>query len=342
MAENKQTEILEERGYLAGHGGWVTTLQVGEERVSDNETREIIVSGSRDKTVCIWDLYDKKGTDEENEIGRARRILKGHSHFIQDLQLSQDGRYCLSASWDGTMRLWDIKGGYCDKRFVSHTKDVLTCAISFDNRFIASGARDKTIKIWNVVGQCKYTVEQNCHTDWISCLRFSPDTKSKRFVTASWDKTIKVWNHETMQLENTHQFHTGAINSIAFAPKSSFLASGGADGKAVVWNLDDGQVMEHHQADAPINCVQFAPKKYWLAIGTDKGIRIWYLPKADKSEKGKKEVVCDLKATPVLPKDMGQKKNIACLCMAWNKNGNMLYAGFSDGVIRAYEVVKNA
>ena len=98
--------------------------------------------------------------------------LVGHSHFISDMTLSQDSRYALSASWDGTLRLWDIKKGTTSRRFVSHSRDVLAVAFSPDNRQIASGGRDKNLKIWNTVGECKFTVEQNAHTDWVSSVKF--------------------------------------------------------------------------------------------------------------------------------------------------------------------------
>ena len=64
-------------------------------------------------------------------------ILLGHSHFISDLSLSQDSRYCLTSSWDGTLRLWDLRKGQTIKRFVSHSRDVLTVAFSPDNKLPA-------------------------------------------------------------------------------------------------------------------------------------------------------------------------------------------------------------
>lgn len=78
---------------------------------------------------------------------------------------------------------------------MSHSRDVLAVAFSPDNRQIASGSRDKTIKIWNTVGECKFTVEQNSHTDWVSCVKFYQSSKEPIIVTASWDKTIKVWDN---------------------------------------------------------------------------------------------------------------------------------------------------
>jgi len=159
---------------LKGHNGWVTSMQVGEETVGE-ETREFLISGSRDKTVLVWDIIERKDQDEEKEWGVTRRVLKGHSHFISDLQLSQDSKYCLTGSWDGTLRLWDIKKGCTIRRFVSHTRDVLAVAFSPDNRQIASGGRDKNLKIWNTIGECKFTVEQHAHTDWVSSVKFYQD-----------------------------------------------------------------------------------------------------------------------------------------------------------------------
>lgn len=49
--------------------------------------------------------------------------------------------------------------GTTTRRFVGHTKDVLSVAFSSDNRQIVSGSRDKTIKLWNTLGVCKYTVQ---------------------------------------------------------------------------------------------------------------------------------------------------------------------------------------
>ena len=52
--------------------------------------------------------------------------------------------------------------GTTTRRFVGHTKDVLSVAFSADNRQIVSAARDHTIKLWNTLGVCKYTIQVHC------------------------------------------------------------------------------------------------------------------------------------------------------------------------------------
>ncbi len=54
--------------------------------------------------------------------------------MLQDVVISSDGQFCLTGSWDGTLRLWDINTGATTRRFLGHAKDVLSVAFSADNR----------------------------------------------------------------------------------------------------------------------------------------------------------------------------------------------------------------
>lgn len=141
-----------------------------------------------------------------------RKVLKGHTHFVSDVVISSDGQFALSSSWDHTLRLWDLKKGRTTRRFVGHTSDVLSVSFSADNRQIVSASRDKTIKLWNTLGECKYDIKDEGHSEWhvfaaldcsmqrsgsscffrISCVRFSPNAMNPVIVSCGWDKVVKV------------------------------------------------------------------------------------------------------------------------------------------------------
>jgi hypothetical protein len=110
----------------------------------------------------------------------------------QQQVISSDGAYALSSSWDKTLRLWELSTGQTTRRFVGHTNDVLSVSFSADNRQIVSGSRDRTIKLWNTLGDCKYTITDKGHTEWVSCVRFSPNPSNPVIVSAGWDKLVKV------------------------------------------------------------------------------------------------------------------------------------------------------
>ena len=125
--------------------------------------------------------------------------------------ISSDGAYALSASWDKTLRLWELSTGTTTRRFVGHTGDVLSVSFSADNRQIVSGSRDKTIKLWNTLGDCKYTITDKGHTEWVSCVRFSPNPQNPVIVSSGWDKLVKVCCCRTSIFARYDALHISSI-----------------------------------------------------------------------------------------------------------------------------------
>jgi guanine nucleotide-binding protein subunit beta-2-like 1 protein len=292
----------------------------------------MILSSSRDKTVLVWNL-----TREEVNFGVPRRSLHGHSHYVQDVVISSDGQFALSGSWDNTLRLWDLNTGTTTKRFVGHSKDVLSVAFSADNRQIVSGSRDKSIRLWNTLGECKYTIEDQGHTEWVSCVRFSPNAANPLIVSGGWDKQVKVWSLSNCKLRTTLSGHTDYINTVTVSPDGSLCASGGKDGVAKLWDLNEGKLISSlPDAGDIIYSLAFSPNRYWLCAATEKGIKIWNL--VDK------QVVAQLDSSNIdfHQNTTGGKKeketNPACISLAWSANGSSLFAGYVDHQIRAWEV----
>lgn len=307
------------RGVLKGHSGWVTCL------ATSPDNPDLLLSGSRDKSIIVWNLT----RDSENNYGVPHRSLRGHSHFIQDIVISSDGQFALSGSWDSTLRLWDLNYGTTTRRFVGHTNDVLSVAFSSDNRQIVSGSRDKTIKLWNTLGECKYTIEDQGHTDWVSCVRFSPNNASPVIVSGAWDKTVKVWNLTNCKLRSNLTGHTGYINTVCVSPDGSLCASGGKDGSARLWDLNKGQSLYSLDGGDIIHALTFSPTRYWLCAATQSGIKIWDLEG--------KEIVAELNKSYPDFQPPNEYINPVPISLAWSADGNTLFAGYTDNVIRVWE-----
>jgi len=309
---------LQLRGTLKGHHGWVTAI------ATTLEQPDMILSASRDKSLIIWHL-----SREEGNYGIPLKRLTGHSHFVQDVAISSDGQFGLSGSWDGTLRLWELASGKTRIKFVGHTKDVLSVAFSADNRQIVSGSRDKTINLWNTLGQLKYTISEDGHTDWVSCVRFSPNHNQPVIVSAGWDKLVKVWNLTTCKLRCDLKGHTGYVNSVTVSPDGSLCASGGKGGIAMLWDLNEGRHLSSLDAGDIIHALCFSPKKYWLCAATASLIKIWDL----------ESKVCVDELKPDNLKEQGKKAvPIQCISLAWSDDGSTLYAGYTDNTIRVWSL----
>jgi len=337
MVEAKESQALHRlkyRGFLRGHGGWVTSLTVGEEEVDgangQKERKEFLLSGSRDKTLIKWDLELKGEEEQDEEMGRPRKLMTGHSHFVSEVKLTGDSRFAFSSSWDGTVRLWNVKTGRAISKLIGHTRDVLSVAVSADDRQIITGGLDRNIKIWNTRSECKFTVDKNQHTDAVSVVRFYHARKPALCVTASWDRTIKVWDNLYMTLLHTFVGHQAQITTLDTVDNATFLASGSRDGNVMVWDIVQGQWFTKHDCDAPVNAVLFSQKLYWLIIATNKGIRVLNLPE--------QKFIDEITATSLKPNEAGSKKNLSCTSLAWNKAGTHLFSGWSDNFIRVYNI----
>jgi len=317
---NKQTDPLVLRGELKGHGGWVTAI------ATTQEQPDMIISASRDKSVVAWKL----SRDDSESYGKPWKRLTGHSHFVQDVAISHDGQYVLSGSWDGELRLWDLQKGTTHQRFVGHSGDVLSVAFSADNRQIVSGSRDRKIHLWNTVGQLKYTLADEGHKEWVSCVRFSPNLNTPLVVSAGWDKVVKVWNIQNCKLRTNLVGHSGYVNTVTVSPDGSLCATGGKDRTAMLWDLTEGKHLNSLDAGDTINSMAFSPTHYWLAAACGSEIRIWDLESKDK--------IASLK--PQFPEKKKSKAlPVQVTSLSWTADGRTLFAGYTDNTIRAWVVV---
>merc|ERR1711997_1242509 len=239
-----------------------------------------------------------------------------------------DGHFALSGSWDKNLRLWDLSAGRSTRRFEDHNHDVLSVAFSADNRQIVSGSRDKTVKLWNTLGECKYTIIEDGHTEWVSCVRFSPSAANPLIVSCGWDKLVKVWNLTNCKLRTNLVGHTGYLNTVTVSPDGSLCASGGKDGTAMLWDLNEGKRLYSLDAGDIINALVFSPNRYWLCAATTLAIKVWDLETKELVET--LEVPPDTSGKPTPP--------TYCISLCWSADGANLYSGYTDNVIRVWHV----
>jgi len=205
----------------------------------------------------------------------------------------------------------------------------LVCCIQFDNRQIVSGSRDRSIKLWNTLGECKYTINEDGHSEWVSCVRFSPSASAPVVVSSGWDKSVKVWNLTTCKLRTNLVGHSGYVNTVTVSPDGSLCASGGKDGIAMLWDLTEGKRLYTLESGAIINCLCFSPNRYWLVAATTSSIKIWDLES--------KELVGEEIRIEASTQGKNAKAPYA-VSLAWSHDGSDLFAGFTDNIIRVYRV----
>jgi len=151
-------------------------------------------------------------------------------------------------------------------------------------------------------------------------------------VSAGWDNVVNVWSLKNLKIRTKLHGHSGYINTLTVAPDGSLCASGGKDGTAMLWDLKDGRHVWSLPNGDTINALCFSPINYWLVAATGSTIKIWDLES--------KMCLADLKPDFPSTSTNGKSKAtpIQCISLAWSANGNTLFAGYTDNIIRVWSV----
>jgi len=97
-----------------------------------------LASGSRDKTIRVWDV----------STGLCLFTLTGHDNWVRGLSWHPGGKFLLSVSDDKTLRVWDIAHTRCHKRLEAHTHFVTSLDFHRNQPYVVTGSVDQTVKVW--------------------------------------------------------------------------------------------------------------------------------------------------------------------------------------------------
>jgi WD40 repeat protein len=217
--------------------------------------------GMEHQTARLWDITTKQA-----------KSLTGHDATVMALAVSPDGSTLATASYDRTVRLWDMAVGKCLHELRGHTDAVRAVAFSPDGERVASAGSDLSIRTWNVKHG---TLEGNWpgHGDMIRSLAFSPD--GKLLISAANDRTIKIWNATAGTLLRAIAAESN-VQSVACSPDGVLLASGSENHRVDLWQLATGKLWKTLPGHTgKVRSVAFSPDGKTLASGgEDKTVRL--------------------------------------------------------------------
>jgi WD40 repeat protein len=90
-----------------------------------------------DRSVRIWD-----------ETGQQHPALQGHSDLVEDIAFSPDGKLLASASYDKTIRIWQIETGR--HRVLRGDTGAVNRVVWHGSHELVTGSQDGTLRVWAV------------------------------------------------------------------------------------------------------------------------------------------------------------------------------------------------
>jgi len=143
------------------------------------------------------------------------RAFEDHGDRVIAVAVFRDERM-VTGSYDGLLRLWDLKTSVMLKKMEGHRSRVRALAVSPDEKWIASGDESGELIVWH--GQTGEPLDQainKAHDGWIFSLHFSSD--SGALASGSSDTTVKLWSTSTWQVKQS--FNCGGnIRCVRYSP----------------------------------------------------------------------------------------------------------------------------
>jgi WD40 repeat protein len=163
----------------------------------------------------------------------------GHDAKVLDVAFSHDGERLVSASSDGSIRIWDATSFEPTlPPLVGHSGRVFSIAISGDGRWIASGGDDCIIRLWDASKGSEVLPPFVGHKSGIRSLAFSPD--GTRIVSGSWDKTVRVWNAISGSQIAILLGHANEITAVSFSQDGTRIVSCSYNDSIRLWDATSG------------------------------------------------------------------------------------------------------
>ena len=231
-----------------------------------NSDGDLLASGGGDNKILIWSVF----TDEIIES------FDEHSDSISvgGLAFSPDSQLLASASYDGTVRIWDLISAKAPMVLKGHTNRVEAIAFSPNGEILGTGSSDLSIRLWS----CKTGQTTNVlsgHENAVLSLLFTED--GKELVSTSIDRTLRIWDIDSGVNLRVLQGHTSSVTDVAY--DNGIIYSSGNNGKIFRWDERKTRSMRIFDIDNEALSVAITPDGSRLAIGYSSGnLAMYSLP----------------------------------------------------------------
>jgi WD40 repeat protein/tRNA A-37 threonylcarbamoyl transferase component Bud32 len=265
----------------------------------------VLASGGDDMTAVVWDAataavrYTVRGHVRKAVAGsrsiRVRRpdgreavVVTLRNAGVYAVAFSPDGQTLVTASGDGTARLWATADGADKGVAVGHAGAVLAAAVSPTNKSVATGGEDLAVRLWNPAsGREVRRFLGPAEPVTAVAYRPRPAGGPARLAAAAADGTVRVWDPDQPPEGALVRDLPGNVFGLAFGPDGATFAAATGD----LFNpLKGGAVRVFRTADrepllalpdrpAGMGTLDYSPDGTRLAVGgADGTVAVYDLP----------------------------------------------------------------
>ena len=228
---------------------WTSVVRL-QKKIMDLENRNLGLQAELDSATPTSLAQRKHDPPTWLPRAPARHSLTSHRHPVTCVAFHPVFSSLASGSEDTTIKIWDWELGELERTVKGHTKAVLDVDYGGPRggTLLASCSSDLTIKLWDPSDEYKNIRTLPGHDHSVSAVRFIPSGAAgapacgNLLVSASRDKTLKIWDVSTGYCVKTFRSHVDWVRDVSPSFDGRWLISVGNDQTARMWDASTGEV----------------------------------------------------------------------------------------------------
>ena len=191
--------------------------------------------------------------------------------------LALNGERALTGHANGKVVLWDIDRAEKIATVQRNEANIWAVAFTGDPNRFAAASHDWKVTLWDARQTAAPLHVLDGHENSVQSLAYSPQLLL--LASGSADKTVRVWNLDTLDLKRSYRGPRDFVTSVAFSNSGKLLAAGALDGRIQVWSVLSSRrlrALSGHRGR--VADIAFSPSGDQLAsAGEDGTVRLWDL-----------------------------------------------------------------